>query len=121
MFVNAERGEVPLTVGNVNIVIAAEINRLAAVSTSLKCMSFAELYQRLMAVELAASLAAIQHLTVRGNAEAAVRALKLGDLPACKVAFTEALSHHLNDDEGKVDAAGEAAATSSKASPSENG
>ena len=55
------------TNGTVDLVIAAEMARLSAVSTSLDCKSFADLYQRLLGVEVAATMAAIQHLAVRGD------------------------------------------------------
>jgi hypothetical protein len=108
--VNGARGEVALKAGGVDLVIAAEIDRLAAVSTELECKSFAELYQRLMGVEVAATIAGVRHLTVKGNGEAAAAKLKLRDFAACKVAFAEALVHHLGDDEGKDGAADEATA-----------
>lgn len=107
--VNGARGEVALRVGTVDLVIAAEIGKLAAVSTALECKSFIDLYQRLLGVEVAATMAGIQHLTVKGDASAALRELKLRDFPACKTAFAEALNHHLGDDSGKDEAAAEAA------------
>jgi hypothetical protein len=107
--VNGARGEAALRIGSVDLVIAAEIGRLAAVSTALECKSFIDLYQRLLGVEIAATMAGIQHLTVRGNAAAAIAQMRLKDLPACKAAFAATLSHHLGDDEGKGGAAGKAA------------
>lgn len=109
--VNAARGEVALQVGTVPLVIAAEMQRLANVSTAIECKSIADLYQRLMGAEPAAVLAGIRFLTVKGDAVAALASLKLSHFPACKDAFVAALSHHLEDDEGKDDAAGEAAPT----------
>lgn len=107
--VNGARGEVPLRVGSVDLVIAAEISKLAAVSTALECKSLVDLYQRLLGVEIAATMAGVQHLTVKGDAAAALSELKLRDFPACKTAFARALNHHLGADAGKVGAAGEAA------------
>lgn len=113
LLVNGERGEVALSIAGVDLVIAAEIKRLAAVSTALECKSFTDLYSRLMSVEAAAVLAGIKFLTVRGDADAALQALKLKHFPAVKLAFTAALSHHLegDDDDPKDDAAAEAAQT----------
>lgn len=108
--VNGARGEVALRVGDVDLVIAAEMGRLAAVSTALECKSFLDLYQRLLGTEVAATLAALQHLTVRGDCARALQRLKLNDFPACKNAFAAALSHHVGD-EGKAGAEGEAPAT----------
>lgn len=115
--VNEARGEAALRIGTVDLVIVAEIGRLAAVSTALECKSFIDLYQRLLGVEVAATMAGVQHLTIEGDADAALAQLKLKDFPACKAAFAKVLTHHLGDDEGKGGAAGEAkAAKTSKAS-----
>lgn len=91
---NSERGEVPLVVGGVELVIAAEMARLAALSTRLGCQSFLELYSKLAGVELSATLAAIELLTVRGDTGAAAKAISIADLPACKDAFIAAMLHH---------------------------
>lgn len=121
--VNEARGEVALRTGKIDVVIAAEIGRLAAVSTALECKSFVDLYQRLLGVEVAATVEGVKHLTVKGDGEAAAKALKLGDFTACKDAFAAALMHHLADDEGKEEAVeeGAAAETTTSPSPSETG
>ncbi|MER9188646.1 hypothetical protein NKI51_12380 [Mesorhizobium australicum] len=106
--VNGARGEVPLTVGGVDLVIAAEMARLAAVSTRLECKSLADLFVRLSGVEAAATMAAIELLTIRGDKIAALAALKLKDFKACADAFALALSHHF-DGEQKNDQAAPAA------------
>lgn len=115
--VNGARGEVALRIGSVDLVIAAEIGRLAAVSTALECKSFVDLYTRLLGVEVAATVAGVHNLTVKGNAKAALAELKLSDLPACKEAFAAALQHALGD-AGKDEAAGEGTAAKRKKSPS---
>lgn len=97
--VNGARGEVALKVGGVDLVIAATMNGLAAVSTRLECKSLADLFARLSGVEIAATRAAIDLLTVRGDKVAAVAKLKLRDFKACADAFAEALTHHFRDDE----------------------
>ncbi|HTV69330.1 MAG TPA: hypothetical protein VMF90_12405 [Rhizobiaceae bacterium] len=119
--VNGARGEVALRVGTVDLVIAAEIGRLSAVSTALECKSFADLYQRLLGVEVSATMAAIQHLTVKGDATQALLQLRLRDFPACSKAFAAVLAHHLGEDEGKGEAAGEAADKTSDHSPGQTG
>lgn len=116
--VNGARGEVALRVGTVDLVIAAEIGRLAAVSTALECKSFGDLYQRILGVEVAATVAAVEHLAVRGDGAKAARELTLHDFPACAVAFAAALGHHLKADEGKAGAAEEGAAAQTTTSPS---
>lgn len=107
--VNGARGEVSLWVGSVPLVIAAEMGRLAAVSTRLQCKSLNDLFSRLTGVEAAATVAGIELLTVRGDALAAIAALKLKHFPACAAAFGAALAHHFDGDEGNVEAADEAA------------
>lgn len=103
--VNGARGEVALRIGKVDLVIAAEIGRLAAVSTALECKSLADLFTRLSGVEVAATRAAIPHLTVLGDSAAAVEQLKLKDFKACAQAFSKALAHHFQADEGNVEPA----------------
>jgi hypothetical protein len=78
---------------------------LAAVSTRLECKSLGDLFVRLSGVEVAATNAAIELLTVRGDAAAAAAKLKLKHFKACADAFALALSHHFKDDEGNGDAA----------------
>lgn len=107
---NAERGEVPLTVGGVELVIAAEMGRLAAMSARLACQSFAELYMKLANVELNAVLAGVELLAVKGDPGKASKALTIADLPACREAFTAALLFHAKgDDAGNGEAASETA------------
>ncbi|GEC15154.1 hypothetical protein [Nitrobacter winogradskyi] len=115
---NGARGEVPLRVGSVDLVIAAEIGRLAAVSTALDCKSFGDLYQRLLGVEVAATIAGVQHLAVKGDGARAAAELTLPDFPACAKAFAAALSHHLKDSEGKAKAGDEGAPATTTTSPS---
>lgn len=105
---NAERGEIPLTVGGVDLVIAAEIKRLATLSTRLGCQSFADLYSRLANVEVAAAVAAVEILALKGDPDAAVAKMTIADLPACKDAFAAALLHHVGKPEGNAGAAKEA-------------
>lgn len=116
--VNGARGEVALRVGTVDLVIAAEIGRLAAVSTAIECKSFGDLYQRILGVEVAATVAAVQHLAVRGDGARAAMELSLNDFPACAAAFSQALSYHLKADEGKAGAVEEGAAAPTTTSPS---
>jgi hypothetical protein len=104
---NAERGEVPLTVGGIELVIAAEMSRLAALSSRLGCQSFMELYLKLAGVELAASLAAVELLAVKGDGAKAVAAMTIADLPACKDAFMAALLHHAGKQRGNGETARE--------------
>ena len=115
---NGARAEVPLRVGSVDLVIAAEMGRLAAVSTALDCKSFGDLYQRLLGVEVAATMAGIQHLAIKGDGARAVMELTLRDFPSCAKAFAAALGHHLKDAEGKAEADEEGAPAMKTTSPS---
>lgn len=108
--VNGARGEVALKVGDVDLVIAATMKGLAAVSTRLGCQSLSELFLRLSGTEVAATMAAISLLTVRGDAEKALDIIKLKDYPACADAFAKALSHHFEGEE-KNDAAAKVTTT----------
>lgn len=92
--VNGARGEVALKIGDVDLVIAAEMVGLANLSTHLKCESLSELFLKLSGVEPATTMAAIQFLTVRGDKAAALKAMKLSDFKACAEAFSAALAHH---------------------------
>ncbi|MGB5903812.1 MAG: hypothetical protein WBH00_13270 [Xanthobacteraceae bacterium] len=102
---NAERGEVPLTVGGVELVIAAEMGRLATLSGRLNCQSFMELYTKLAQVELQATMAAVETLAVKGDPTAASKAMTIADLPACKTAFIAAFLHHGGKSSGNGEAA----------------
>jgi hypothetical protein len=94
--INGARGEVALKVGGVDLVIAATMAGLSAVSTRLECKSLADLFVRLSGVEVAATMAAIELLTVRGDKFAAAAALKIKDFKACADAFALALAHHFD-------------------------
>ncbi|CAI2935017.1 hypothetical protein [Aminobacter niigataensis] len=103
--VNGARGEVALWIGNVPLVLAAEMSRLAALSTRLECKSLEDLFLRLSGVELVATMAALSLLAVRGDSAAAIRALKLKHFNACAAAFAAALSHHFDGEPKNEDAA----------------
>ncbi|MBL0934842.1 MAG: hypothetical protein IBJ07_08835 [Rhizobiaceae bacterium] len=105
--VNGARGEVALWIGDVPLVIAATMKGLAAVSTRLGCQSLADLFLRLSGTEVAATMAAISLLTVRGKSDDALDAFKLKHFPACAEAFAAALSHHFEGEPGNEKAAKE--------------
>jgi len=107
--VNGARGEVALWAGDVPLVIAATLGGLSAVSTRLECKSMGDLFLRLSGVEVSATVAAIELLTVRGEKFEAINALKLQHFPTIADAFSAALSHHFNGDEGNAPAASGAA------------
>lgn len=120
--VNGARGEVALRVGGVDLVIAAEMGRLAALSTAMGHPTLAEFQRRLVGLEVSTAILAVRHLTVMGDAEAAIKEMRMSDFDVCSSAFVAALNHHFDGAEGKDDAVQEAAATKKiKASGSENG
>lgn len=103
---NSERGEVPLSIGGVELVIAATMQGLAQVSGKLRCQSFSELYQRLIGLEINAVIAGVESLAIKGDVGKAMAALSIKDLPACKVAFLAAIMHHAEGlNPGNVEAA----------------
>lgn len=103
--VNGSRGEVALSIGDADIVIAATLKGLSAVSTALNCKSLADLFLRLSSVEVAATEAGIRYLTVKGDANAAIANLKLKHFEAISEAFAQILSHHFKDAEGNASSA----------------
>lgn len=108
--VNGARGEVALWIGDVPLVIAATMGGLSAVSTRLDCKSFQDLFVRLSGVEVAATVAAIELMTVKGDRLAAIDKLRMKHFSACAAAFSAALAHHFDEgDEGNVEAAEKAA------------
>ncbi|WP_320188229.1 hypothetical protein RMS29_001505 [Agrobacterium rosae] len=107
--VNEARGEARLVIDGVELVIAAEMGRLAALSSRLQCGSLNELFGRLSEVEVGATVAGIELLTIEGDALAAIQKLKLKHFGACKAAYLAVLMHHFNGDEGNVGAAEKAA------------
>lgn len=103
--VNGARGEVPLTVGGVDLVIAATMKGLAGTSTAIGCQSLGELFLKIQGVEVATTIAAIGNLTVRGDKDKALEALTVKDFPACADAFAKALSHHFQGEPKNDEAA----------------
>lgn len=103
--VNGARGEVLLNIGGEELVIAATMEGLSILSTRLECKSLQDLFVRLSGTEVAATRAAIPALTVRGDSAAALSKLKLKHFIAVSEAFSKALAHHFEDDEGNVEAA----------------
>ena len=103
--VNAARGEVSLKIDDVELVLAATMHGLAAVSRALQCKSLIDLWQRLDGVEVEATLAALEFLTVKGDWAAAIKRIQIKHFAACRVAFTALIAAHLKEDEGNENAA----------------
>jgi len=95
--VNGARGEVALTVGGVDLVIAATMKGLAALSTALGCKTFNDLFERLSLGEINAAMNAVRLLAVKGDGAKAADAMELSDMPGALAAFNKAIGHHLGD------------------------
>lgn len=102
---NAERGEVPLTVGGVDLIVATEMRGLAALSSRLGLPGFSDLYAKLASAEINAVMAAVECLAVKGDAAKAVEGMTLADLPRCMEAFMKAFTHHAEKASGNEKAA----------------
>jgi hypothetical protein len=107
--VNEARGEARLVIDGVELVLAATLQGLAAVSSRLQCKSLSELYQRMSGVEVGAVWVAIELLTIKGDVTAALEKLGLKHFTACGIAFTAILAHHFVGEEGNEEAVDEAA------------
>lgn len=107
--VNEARGEARLVIDGVELILAAEMARLSAVSSRLQCKSLNDLFLRLSGVEAAATLAGLELLTIKGNVLEAITKLKLKHFPDCAAAFNTILAHHFDGDEGNVGAVEETA------------
>lgn len=103
------RGEARLMIDDVELVLAATMQGLAAVSSRLQCKSLNDLFVRLSGVEAAATWAGIEMLTVKGDIVKALEKLKLKHFTACASTFSAILAHHFDGDEGNEEAADEAA------------
>ncbi|HEY0120547.1 MAG TPA: hypothetical protein VGC14_02100 [Rhizobium sp.] len=107
--VNGARGEAPLWIDDVPLVLAATMQGLANVSSRLECKSINDLFTRMSGAEAAATWVGIELLTVRGDRHDALDKLRLKHFTTCAAAFSAILAHHFDGDEGNAEAAGEAA------------
>lgn len=101
---NEARGEVRLFIDDVELIIAAELGGLSAVSNRLQCKSLNDLFLRLSVVEIEATIAGIELLTVRGDVKQALDKLKLKHFSGCSTAFIAALNHQFDGDQGNGEA-----------------
>ncbi len=93
---NAERGEVPLTVGGVDLVVAAEMSGLASLSSRMGLPGFSEMYAKIASAEINATMDAVECLAVKGDGAKARKEMTLADLPRCTEAFMKSFTHHAN-------------------------
>lgn len=103
--VNGARGEVALRIGNVDLVIAAEMARLSSLSIAMGYPALAEFHRRILGLEISTAMLAIRHLAILGDVDAALVALRLSHLDNCSNAFVAALNHHFDGEQGKSAAA----------------
>lgn len=100
---NKARGEVAVTLGDLEIVLAAEMGQLGRLSALTGHPTFPELYSRLVGTEISTTMAALRLLTVRGQrggkdlkrdeaADAAAEAFRLDDAEAVQSAFQDILA-----------------------------
>lgn len=66
MSINPIRGEVTTKIGDVEVVLVADMNRLAVLSAATGRPTFHELYERLAGSEIDTVMQALRALTVRG-------------------------------------------------------
>ncbi len=108
---NAARGEVLVVVDGVPIVLAAETQKLAFLSSELGCTSWKNLIERVSGAELSAMYMVLNLCVVRGDIEAATRAMSLRGAFAVAGAMTKAMVFHLpppdEDDGGNAQTAKE--------------
>lgn len=107
---NPARGEVSLSIDGHEVILAAELGRLASVSKALDCQSLEDLWGKLTSMEVGAVMAGVGALTVRGDKAGALNALRLRHFKACQEAFIAALSYQM-EPAGNGDAAAGAATT----------
>lgn len=100
--VNEARGEARLMIDDVELVLAAEMGRLAALSSRLQCKSMADLFARLTNVEASAAVVGIELLAVEGDWLKALQKLKLKHFKAVSQAFTDILAHHFEGEAGNA-------------------
>jgi hypothetical protein len=94
---NEARGEVPVTIGGVDIVVAAEFEGLAKISGLLDCHTLDELQRRVFMAEPRAMLAVLETCVVQGDAAAARQKLQVPDALKLARAMQKAVLHHLGD------------------------
>ncbi len=116
---NEARGEVAVTIGGVDLVVAAEMERLAQLSAVLDCQSLADLQRRVFQAEPRAMFGVLATCVVRGDSEAARSKLKIPGCLDLSKAMQKAVLHHLGDaPKGNASGAG---VTGSSPSPGATG
>lgn len=92
---NAGRGEVPVTIGGVELILAAELGRIASAASVTGASDWGSLVQKILLGEPHEVRAGIEAFAVRGNVEKAVDRFDATDLPAFQTAVTAMFSSHV--------------------------
>ncbi len=96
---NAARGEVPVTIGGVDLVFAAEIGRVATLGSVLSAKGWNDLLAKMLSGEPEQIRLSIETLAVRGDAQRAIDRWDPadGDLEAYLGAVKSVFSAHVRD------------------------
>ncbi len=101
MVPNKERGEVAVTLGGVDLILCAEMTRLATLTTAMGVKTFAEVYEGLIGFHPPTVLLAISAFTIDGDAEKACELIKPKDMGEFQRAMLELLSVGIDDEGAK--------------------
>jgi hypothetical protein len=101
---NPLRGEAPLKIGDVDLVVAIEFGSLARFSRALGSDSMDEVFRRLLGFEPFAAALALRCFTIHANgkeeaeklAVAAIGKLSAADEASWRAAFEEAIAAHID-------------------------
>jgi hypothetical protein len=110
---NPLRGEAPLRIGTVDVVIGVEFDRLAAYSGLSFIDEMSATLQSLISFSPRHAKAALDCFVIDGDVDAAKASLTAGDAVAWRRSFTQAIAAHLT----KADARGKEQAQGNVQSP----
>lgn len=92
---NAARGEIPVTIGEVDLVLAAELGRVATLASVLGVSDWGALVEKILIGTPAQIRHGIEVLAVRGNVEKAIDRFQDDDLIALQEAVRAVLTAHI--------------------------
>lgn len=93
---NRERGEIPVRIGDEDLILAASLEGLARVSNEIGARSMRELYDRLVQSDPFAVSVALDCLVIKGDAEKAKDNWTMADMPSWIDAITQTLLMHVD-------------------------
>lgn len=100
MIANAYRGEAPLQIGPVNLVIAIEFGGLARFSAATGLDDIAAIMRALIGFSPARAALALECFTIDGDWKEAVKHLSLAHSSVWREAFSLALADHMEKSAG---------------------